>query len=283
MLEFITEPLWNNFLLPIIEILQNGGIINYIILLIGIYGLIIAIQKIIYLRRLNKVDATKIFDIVNVAMEKGGAIEALKEINNFKNPVSQIISEALKIGYKNKTEVEESMEQIFIVELGKMTKSLNTLKTITELAPFIGLFGTVIGIWFTFQSLGVASDTEILAQGIYIAITTTIMGLTVAIVILPLYNYIQSLIDREMDKIELATKMTTWSYAIAKVRVDSDVESALEALQNAEGIVNTRQISDPYSNIQVSFKPSMLTKSISNVILEKCNVHAEIIESKLKH
>ena len=40
------------------------------------------------------------------------------------------MSEALKIGYKNKTEVEESMEQIFIVEMSKMTKGINSLKTI---------------------------------------------------------------------------------------------------------------------------------------------------------
>ena len=61
----------------------------------------------------------------------------LKQLNRFKNPVSRIISETLKIGYKNKTEVEESMEQIFIVEVAKMTKGLSTIKTITELAPFI--------------------------------------------------------------------------------------------------------------------------------------------------
>ncbi|WP_409201055.1 MotA/TolQ/ExbB proton channel family protein [Methanobrevibacter sp. DSM 116169] len=275
--------IWNGAVMPLVEILQNGGIITYIILLIGIYGVIISIQKIFYLRRINKVDATEILDIVNVSMEKGGAIEALKQINFFNNPVSQIISEALKIGYKNKTEVEESMEQIFIVELGKMTKNLNTLKTITELAPFLGLIGTVIGIWFTFKSLGVNPDSAAMAEGIYIALTTTIMGLTVAIVLLPMYNYIQSLIEEEMDKIELATKMTTWGYAIAKVKIDSNVECALQALQDAEGIVNTRQISDPYANIQVSFKPSMLTKSLSNIILEKCNINSEIIESKLKH
>ena len=66
-----------------------------------------------------------------------------------------------------------------------------------------------------------------------------------------------------MDKIELVTKMTNWGYAVVKVRVDANVECALEALQEAEGVVNTRLISDPYDNIKVSFKPSMLDKSIS--------------------
>ena len=266
----------------LMDIFTQGGIITYIILFVGVYGLIIALRKIAYLRRISKIDTTEILGVVSASMERGGAIEALKQINAFKNPISKIISETLKIGYKNKTEVEESMEQIFIVEVAKMTKGLNTIKTITELAPFLGLIGTVIGIWLTFKSLGVSPNSAAMAEGIYVALTTTIMGLLVAIVLLPLYTYIQGLIEAEMDKIELATKMTNWGYAVVKVRVDANVECALEALQEAEGVVNTRLISDPYANIKVSFKPSMLDKSISNIILEKCNVNAEITESKLK-
>ena len=274
------------YIMPIFEgmmdIFTQGGLITYIILFVGIYGLIIALRKIAYLRRISKIDTNEILGVVMASMERGGAIEALKQINSFKNPISRIISETLKIGYKNKVEVEESMEQIFIVEVAKMTKGLNTIKTITELAPFLGLIGTVIGIWMTFKALGVNPDSAAMAEGIYVALTTTIMGLLVAIILLPVYTYIQGLIEAEMDKIELVTKMTNWGYAVVKVRVDSNVECALEALQEAEGVVNTRLISDPYANIKVSFKPSMLDKSISNIILEKCNVNAEITESKLR-
>ena len=233
--EYLTQ-----FFENLMEIFTQGGIITYIILFIGIYGLLVSLRKIVYLKKISKVDTTEILGIVSSSMERGGAVEALKQINSFKNPISKIISETLKIGYKNKTEVEESMEQIFIVEVSKMTKGLNSIKTIIELALFV------------------------------------------AIVLLPLHTYIQGLVENEMDKIELATKMTNWGYAVVKVRVEANVECALEALQEAEGVVNTRLISDPYANIKVSFKPSMLDKSISNIILEKCNVNAEIIESKLR-
>ena len=220
--------------------------------------------------------------IVSVAMERGGAIEALKEISPYQNPVSRIISEALKIGYKNKTEVEESMEQIFIVETGKMTKGLETLKTIIEIAPFLGLIGTVIGIWITFKSLGVDPSPSAMAEGIYTALITTISGLFVAIVLLPIMTYIKTLIEREMDKIELATKMTNWNYAVAKINVNENLPCVINSLKEGEGVVNVREISEPNANIQISFKPSMLEKSISNIILEMCNVGSEIVESKLK-
>ncbi|MCI6774156.1 MAG: MotA/TolQ/ExbB proton channel family protein [Methanobrevibacter boviskoreani] len=265
-----------------VDFFQQGGIITYIITFIGIWGFITSLQKVNYLRRISDIDATEIMGVVSVAMERGGAIEALKEISPYKNPVSRIISEALKIGYKNKTEVEESMEQIFIVETSKMTKGLDTIKTIIELAPFLGLIGTVIGIWMTFGSLGVNPDPTAMARGIYTALITTIAGLTVAIVLTPLYTYIKILIEREMDKIELATKMTNWNYAVAKIRVTENLPCVIQSLQEGEGIVNVREISEPDANIQISFKPSMLEKSISNIILEMCNVGSEIVESKLK-
>jgi len=85
-----------------------------------------------------------------------------------------------------------------------------------------------------------------------------------------------------MDKIELATKMTNWSYAVIKIRVYEKLPCVVEALQEADGIVSVKEITDPYSNIQISFKPSMLEKSISNIILEKCDVKSEITESKLR-
>lgn len=276
-MEYIT-PVFNG----IMDIFTQGGIITYIILFIGIYGLIISFRKIAYLRKISRVDTTEIFGVVTASMERGGAVEALKQINRFKNPVSRIISETLKIGYKNKTEVEESMEQIFIVELGKMTKSLNTLKTIIELAPFLGLIGTVLGIWMTFKTLGVNPNATAMAEGIYIALITTIVGLAVTLVLMPLNTYIKELVDDEMDKIELATKMTNWSYAIVKIRVFEKMPCVLEALREAEGIVSVKELTNQTANIQVSFKPSMLEKSISNIILEKCDVKSEIVESKLK-
>jgi biopolymer transport protein ExbB len=260
----------------------NGGVITYVITLIGVYGIITSIQKILYLKRISKIDTTEIMGNVTANMERGGAIEALKEINQYKSPVSKIISEALKIGYKNKTEVEEGMEQVFIVELSKMTSGLNILKTIIELAPFLGLIGTVIGIWITFKSLGVNPSVETMAEGIYIALITTIAGLTVVIILLPMYTYIKELIDIEMDKIELANKMTNWNYAVAKIKVDKNVDCAIEGLQEADGIVSVKKISKGSANVQISFKPSMLEKSINNIILEKCDSKSEIAESKLR-
>jgi biopolymer transport protein ExbB len=266
----------------IMEMFKSGGIITYVITIIGMYGFIISFEKIYYLRKISKVSLPQIIETVNMAIDKGGSFEALRSIGKYQNPISKIISEALKIGYRNNVEVEDAMERVFIVEMGRMTKGLNTLKTIIEIAPLLGLIGTVIGIWVTFKAMGVSGNSAGMAEGIYIALITTIAGLTVAIIILPLYSYINSSIEEEIDKIDIAKKMTNWRTAEMKIKVDSNLDKSVEALKESNGVVEVRKIFDSDANIWISIHPNMLDRSISSIIREKGNTNAEIIESKLR-
>jgi len=266
----------------LMEMFRNGGIITYVIAIIGIYGFILSFEKIYYLRKISKVSLPQIIETVNEAIERGGSLEALRSIGRYQNPISKIISEALKIGYRNNVEVEDAMERVFIVEMGRMTKGLNTLKTIIEIAPLLGLIGTVIGIWITFKAMGVGGNSTGMAEGIYIALITTIAGLTVAIIILPLYSYINSKIEEEIDKIDIAKKITNWRTAEMKIKVDSNVDKSVTALKESNGVVEVRKILDSDANIWISIHPNMLDRSISSIIREKSNTNAEIIESKLR-
>jgi len=266
----------------IMEMFRNGGIITYVIAIIGIYGFILSFEKIYYLRKISKVSLPQIIETVNEAIDRGGSLEALRSIGKYQNPISKIISEALKIGYRNNVEVEDAMERVFIVEMGRMTKGLNTLKTIIEIAPLLGLIGTVIGIWVTFKAMGVGGNSTGMAEGIYIALITTIAGLTVAIIILPLYSYINSKIEEEIDKIDIAKKITNWRTAEIKIKVDSNVDKSVIALKESNGVVEVRKILDSDANIWISIHPNMLDRSISSIIREKGNTNAEIIESKLR-
>jgi biopolymer transport protein ExbB len=266
----------------IMEMFKSGGIITYIITIIGIYGIILSFEKIYSLRKISRISLPQIMGTVSEAMDRGGSLEALRSIGQYQNPISKIITEALKIGYRNNVEVEDAMERVFIVEMGRMTKGLNTLKTIIEVAPLLGLIGTVIGIWYTFKAMGVSGNPAAMAEGIYIALITTIAGLSVAIIILPLYSFINSRIEEEIDKIDIAKKMTNWRTAEMRIKVDSNVEKSVEALKESNGVVEVRKILDSDANIWISIHPNMLDRSINSIIREKSNTSAKIIESKLR-
>ncbi len=267
----------------ILEMFKSGGIITYIITIIGIYGIIYSGEKIYYLRKISKVGLPEIMGEVNKAMERGGSLEALRSIGRYQTPISKIVAEALKIGFRNNREVEDAMERVFIVEMGRMTKGLDTIRTIIELAPLLGLIGTVLGMWYTFKALGVNANPTAMAEGIYIALITTIAGLTVAIILLPLYSIINGRIEGELDKIEIAKKMTNWRTAEMRIKVEANVNEAIDALKESDGILEVKEIPmDRDANIWISMNPHMLEKSIGNIIKEKCNAEARIVESKLK-
>lgn len=267
----------------ILEMFKSGGVITYIITIIGIYGIFYSLEKMFYLRKISQVGLPEIMGEVNKAMERGGSLEALRSIGRYQNPISKIVAEALKIGFRNNREVEDAMERVFIVEMGRMTKGMDTIRTIIEVAPLLGLIGTVLGMWYTFKAMGVNASATGMAEGIYIALITTIAGLAVAIIILPLYSLINSKIETELDKIEIAKKMTNWRTAEMRIKIDADVEKAVTALKESDGILEVKEVpDDKNANIWISLNPHMLEKSIGNIIKEKCNAEARIVESKLK-
>ena len=266
----------------IISMFQSGGIIVYILTVLGFYGIFLSIDKILYLRKSSVITLSELMIIVNESMARGGSLEALRAIGSYKTPISRIVSEALKIGYRSKSEVEDNMEQVFIVERGKMMKGLSTIKTIIEIAPLLGLIGTVIGMWYTFKALGVTGDMTSMTNGIYTAIITTIFGLAVAIILVPLYTYINSQIGKQLDNIDIANKMSNWRYAEMKIWVERDKEEVMEALQDSAGIIKVKSIEDEQANLQVDIKPNMLEKGVKTIIIERSGTSSRIVESKLK-
>lgn len=266
----------------LMSMFQSGGVIVYILTVIGLYGLFISIDKMLYLRKASMIDLSELMIIVNDSMAHGGSLEALRAIGKYKTPISRIISEALKIGYRGKSEVEDNMEQVFIVEMSKMMKGLSTIQTIIEIAPLIGLIGTVLGMWYTFKDLGMSSDMSLLAGGIYISIITTIFGLAVAIILIPFYSYIKTKIEVQLDNIEIAKKMSNWSRAEMKVWIETDKEEVIEALQDSPGVIQVKEIDDDQANLRVTIKPNMLEKGIKTIIRERSDTSNRIVESKLK-
>jgi biopolymer transport protein ExbB len=105
-----------------------------------------------------------------------------------KNPIAQVLWTALE--HKTpRSELQSEVSYLFQRNLGATTVSLTILRLISVISPLLGLLGTVLGITKVFRemSLQAAVDNAALAGGIWEALITTIMGLTVAIPTLVFY------------------------------------------------------------------------------------------------
>lgn len=96
------------------------------------------------------------------------------------------------------TSIERAIKQAALVEIEQMENGLSWLASIATSAPFIGLFGTVVGIIISFQGLSVQTQTSIqaVAPGIAEALIATAAGLFVAVPAYIAYNYFVSEVRR---------------------------------------------------------------------------------------
>lgn len=150
------------------ERINQGGVVGYIIICMGLIALVIAIRKIINLTAVEK--RVKI-QAQNVKQASVG------------NPLGRI----LKVYHDNPKSDPESMElklgEAIMKETPKLNSWLMFLKIIAVVAPLMGLLGTVTGMIQTFQSITLfgSGDPKLMAGGISQALVTTVLGLCVAI------------------------------------------------------------------------------------------------------
>lgn len=151
----------------ITERINQGGIVGYCIISLGLIGLLIAIWRWISLSN----DARR----VTAQLKSDSA--------NTDNPLGRVLA-AYEANSKADTEtVELKLSEAALKEMPSLTKGLLFIKVISVVAPLMGLLGTVTGMIKTFQVITLygAGDPKMMAGGISQALMTTVLGLCVAI------------------------------------------------------------------------------------------------------
>jgi len=176
------------------------------VLLCLIIGLSIAIERIITLN-LATSNTDKLLATVEDALSKGG-VEAAKEVTrNTKGPVASIFTQGLMRMSEGIDMVEKSIIAYGSVEMGRLEKGLVWVSLFIALAPMLGFMGTVIGMIGAFDAIEAAGDIspQIVANGIKVALLTTVAGLIVGIILQVFYNYLVSKIDGLVNQMEDAS------------------------------------------------------------------------------
>ena len=118
--------------------------------------------------------------------------------------IGEVSEEAVRIFSEQKNGFSRSFDIASSLATRKLESHLTILGTIGGVCPFLGLFGTVVRILYTFQDLAVqGNQSAAVASGIASALIATAFGLGVAIVAVVLYNYFQSMVKRFEDDFQL--------------------------------------------------------------------------------
>lgn len=189
------------------KFIEGGAGFMSLPLICLILGLAIAIERIISLfwMSINNDEFVN-----NIEQEvAAGNIEAAKELcRNTRGPVASIFYQGLDRANQGSIDVvEKSVVSYGSVQMGQLEKGLVWLSLFIALAPMLGFMGTVIGMIEAFDAIKAAGDISpsVVADGISVALLTTVAGLIVAIILQIFYNFITSKIDGIVNGMEDAS------------------------------------------------------------------------------
>jgi biopolymer transport protein ExbB len=192
---------------PLELLFDLGGPIVVILVILSVVALTIVLVKLyqFYRGRLLR------HGFVRRALQDwatGKPDKALDVLAKARNPIARVLQTAMSnMLYSGGSEAiaREEAGRVAADELKALSSYLRGLELIAALAPLIGLLGTVVGMIIAFQDLqatGSRADPGILAGGIWQALLTTAVGLSIAVVVSGVLSVLESAVDRTHHRME---------------------------------------------------------------------------------
>lgn len=197
------------------ELLQQGGLTTLLLLVLSVGSLALAVVKALALRGVSETTADRLAETVLRRVREGdvrGALAATEDAPGGDRRQTPL-GAAFRAMFESPLDPGEALQQVGLARLDRETvrieAGLGVLATLGAVAPFIGLFGTVVGVIRAFDALGTAPQAggggfAPVMTGIAEALVATAAGLLVAVPAVILYNYFSRRIRRYASVAEAA-------------------------------------------------------------------------------
>lgn len=195
----------DGFVNMLVQRFNEGGEFMWPVLVSLIIGLAISFERIITLNRAD-INTRKFIVTVKGALEKDGIAAAEEVCANTRGPVASVFQAGLLRHDEGIEAVEKAIVSYGSIEMSFLERGLVWLSLFISLAPMFGFLGTVVGMVAAFDAIEKAGDISpsLVANGIKVALLTTVFGLITAIILQFFYNYIVSKVDRIVIDMEEA-------------------------------------------------------------------------------
>ncbi len=187
----------------------KGGWIMIVLLLLSLIAFYILFERIYVIRKAGKEDPQFMDKIKDYILE-GEIKSAIQYCRATDTPASRMIEKGISRLGRPVNDIQAAIENVGNMEVAKLERGLNFMATISSGAPMIGFLGTVTGMVRAFYEMANAGnnvDITLLSGGIYEAMVTTVGGLIVGIIAMFAYNYLVTIVDGIVNKMESKTMM----------------------------------------------------------------------------
>ena len=179
------------------EILSYGGTPLWLLLFSSAVAVAVFIERFLHCHR-AQINSTEFLNGVRTVLKRNNVVEAISICDATPGPVARLVKTAILNREHGRERVREALEEAGLTEVPRLEEKLNLLATIAQLAPLLGLLGTVLGFYQTFagmQEAGLNAHMGQLTRGISQALVCAAAGLAVAIPAQAGYNYLVSRVN----------------------------------------------------------------------------------------
>ena len=169
----------------------------YIILLVSAVAVAVFTERFLHYHT-AQINSTEFLNGVRTVLKRDNVVEALSICDATPGPVARLVKTAILNRDQGRERVRESLEEAGLAEVPRLEEKLNLLATIAQLAPLLGLLGTVLGFMRTFmlmESKGLQAHIGQLSSGVWMALVCAAAGLALAIPAHAGYNYLVSRVN----------------------------------------------------------------------------------------
>ena len=187
-------------------LLGNGGPVIWLILIAAATAAIVFIERALYCHR-SQINSAEFLNGVRTVIKRGNVVEAIAICDATAGPVARLVKAAILNRELGRERVREAVEETGLVEVPQLEERLNLLATIAQIAPLLGLFGTMVGfidIFGQIEQSGLYAHIELLSHGIWKALVCGAGGIAVAIPAHAGYNYLVSRVNKIVLDMERA-------------------------------------------------------------------------------
>jgi len=195
----------------LLEILSMGGFTMYALLFCSVLSLGVIIDRLAVYGRKSRVKLPRFMERIRDEIRRRDVDRALQLCRDTNAPFARVVQAGLEKAGRTEKVVGGVMERQIAVETGRLERLTTIVATIGNIAVYIGLFGTVLGIIRAFQDISVAGTggMDVVIGGVAEALVSTATGLAVAVPSVVLYNYFTRRVERFVDDMELAASETS--------------------------------------------------------------------------
>lgn len=165
------------------SVFAKGGPVMWLLLVLGLVAAVIFIERALFLHR-GQIRSTEFLSGIKNLLQKSRLMEALTLCEETPGPVAKVVKAGLRQAADEEQAMRFAVQEAALVEIPVLERRISALAAIAQIAPLLGLLGTLLGMirtFWLFNQGGSYATPVVLAGGMWEALLTAAAGLAVAI------------------------------------------------------------------------------------------------------